>query len=245
MTGRFVDSRLLADTLACAMTPRDPVRDCRSSYDAVAETYATRIAGELAGKPFDRDLLRRFAALVGQSGTICDAGCGPGHVTRFLADCGATVTGIDLSPEMVRVARTRHPDLNFRPGDLRALDFAPGSWDGLVAFYSIIHLTPEDRPRAWREFHRVLRPGGRLLLAFHIGAETVHLDEWWGHRVSVDFHFLSPGEISAQLAAAGFVVDECLERAPYAPAIEHQSRRCYLLAHRPAATSTPPAPTAP
>jgi hypothetical protein len=79
----------------------------------------------------------------------------------------------------------------------------------------------------------VLAPGGLLLVAFHIGEETVHRDELWGHPVSLDFRFLMPSPMVARLIEAGFVVLERVEREPY-PEVEHPSRRCYLLARSPA-----------
>lgn len=84
---------------------------------------------------------------------------------------------------------------------------------------------------ALRELHRVLKPGGILLAAFHIGDDTVHLDEWWGHEVSVDFHFLQPGRMRVWLETAGFEVEEVIERDPY-PDMEHKSRRAYIFARR-------------
>jgi ubiquinone/menaquinone biosynthesis C-methylase UbiE len=206
----------------------------RATYDRVAEEYATHIAGELAGKPLDRALLACFVEQVGGLGVIADIGCGPGHVAAYLCGLGAQAIGIDLSPEMVAIARQRSPQITFEQGSMLELALPDASWGGIVAMYSIIHLPPEARPQALAEFYRVLLPDGLLLLAFHIGDEQRHLDEWWGQEVSLDIWFLQPREIESLLREAGFTVEMSLVRQPYAPEVEHQSQRAYILARKPA-----------
>jgi SAM-dependent methyltransferase len=88
-------------------------------YDRIAESYAREISGESTGKPLDRALLGYVANRAAGRGTVGDLGCGPGHVTRYLADLGADVIGLDLSPAMIRLACAAHPDLRFVVGDLR------------------------------------------------------------------------------------------------------------------------------
>lgn len=211
----------------------DPITSTRQSYDRVAEEYAAHIADELAGKPLDRALLACFAEMVGDLGTVADLGCGPGHVAAYLHGLGVPVVGIDLSPEMVAVARRLSPAISFEQGSMLALSAPDASWGGIVAFYSIIHLPPETRPQAFAEFFRVLKPGGLLFLAFHMGDERRHLDEWWGEDVSLDFWFLSPTQITEELRDVGFGIVMSLERQPYAPEVEHQSQRAYLFARKP------------
>jgi SAM-dependent methyltransferase len=200
-----------------------------SSYDAVAAAYVEHLSAELERKPLDRHLLNRFAEEVRDRGTVGDLGCGPGHVARFLHDQGVQVLGVDLSPKMIEWAARLNPGLDFRVGDLRSLDFPNASLAGIVAFYSIIHLEAAEIDVALREFRRVLAPGGVVLLAFHVGEHTLHLDELFGQPVSLDFRFLLPREITASLQAAGFIVTESVEREPYDGA-EYPSQRCYLFA---------------
>ena len=207
-------------------------KDFQTSYDLVADEYVRRIFGELQHKPLDRQLLDRFAARVRDFGPVCDMGCGPGHITRYLQDHGVEVCGVDLSPAMVERARRLTPGVEFRQGDMMTLDVSDGAWAGVVAFYSIIHIPRGDMAHALGELWRVLRPGGILLLAFHIGDDSIHLDEWWGQRVCVDFFFFCSDEMATYLREAGFDIEEIIEREPY-PDVEHQSRRAYIFARRP------------
>ena len=113
---------------------------------------------------------------------------------------------------------------------MEALPEPSERWAGMVAFYSVIHV-PRDRVVATlRGFRRVLRPQGLLLVAFHVGADVIHLDQWWGHRVSVDFTLYGSQEMEGYLAAVGFEVEQSTDCEPYAPEVEHQGRRGYIVA---------------
>jgi SAM-dependent methyltransferase len=185
---------------------------CQTSYDTVADEYVQRIFEELQHKPLDRQLLERFADAVREVGPACDLGCGPGQVAQYLHERGVEVTGIDLSPAMIERARRLVPGAKFQQGDMTALDVADETWAGIAAFYCIIHIPREDHVRTLAELRRVLRPGGLLLLVFHIGDETIHLDEWWGQKVCVDFHFFRTDDIATHLRTAGFEIEELIER---------------------------------
>jgi SAM-dependent methyltransferase len=208
----------------------------RATYDTIARAYHDQLGNELAGKPLDRALIAAFVELAGE-GTIADVGCGPGHVTRFLATLNARAIGIDISPGMLVVAREHAPALPFAAGSMLQLPAADGALSGMIALYSIIHLTATERARACREFARVLRPGGWLLAAFHVDSpdfaagQVNHLTTWFGHAVELDGYFLEPGDVVADLHAAGFTVAATTIRSPQ-PDIEYPSRRCYLLAQR-------------
>jgi ubiquinone/menaquinone biosynthesis C-methylase UbiE len=203
----------------------------RDSYDRVAAEYARRINDELEHKPLDRKLLAEFAA--GTPGRIADIGCGPGHVAAYLHEQGAEVVGIDLSPAMVEQAQALHPDVEFEVGDMRALPLADGSLGGIVALYSLIHIPRAEVVAVLREFRRVLRQGGRLLVGFHIGEEIRHSKEWWGEPVNLDFIFFTTAEMATYLDAEAFTLEETIEREPY-PEVEAATRRAYLLAQAPA-----------
>ena len=207
--------------------------DLQTSYDRVSAEYAARFGDEMSYKPFDRLMLDWLIAKVSSRGPICDMGCGPGQIARYLQGRGAPACGIDLSPEMVIQARRLNPEIPFQQGDMLALTgVRDETLGGIAAFYSLIHIPRERMVGAMTELKRVLRPGGVLLASFHIGQQVVHLDEWWGQPVSVDFMFLERPEMKGFLQEVGFELEEAVERDPY-PDVEHQSRRAYLFARKP------------
>lgn len=206
--------------------------DTAKTYDAVADDYVAHIYAELADKPLDRELLDRFADAVRGQGPVRDIGCGPGHVTRYLHERGVDVAGIDLSPGMVERARRLNPGIAFSQGDMGSLDVGDNALAAIVLFYSIIHIPRPDVVPVLRELRRALRPGGLLFMAFHLGAETIHRDEWWGHAVNVDYLLFTSEEMTGYLREAGFAIDSVRERDPY-PDVEHPSRRSYIVARKP------------
>ena len=241
---RFDPARRDLETArAGAILWRDPkIRDVQAGYDRVADEYALRVFEELDHKPLDRQLLDRFGERVRDVGPACDLGCGPGQVARYLHERGVRVVGVDLSPAMVGHARRLNPGIEFAQGDARSLDVGDGAWGGIAAFYSLIHIPPPEWAGVLGELRRVLRPGGTLLLALHVGDHVLHMDEWWGQQVSIDFVFFRPEAVTGFLESAGFRVVEVVEREPY-PDVEYPSRRAYLFAENPAGTPAGPPPS--
>lgn len=102
------------------MIEPDHLLATRTFYSTVAADYAERYADGLAGSPFDRALLTGFAETVLAAGTgpVADLGCGPGEVTAYLHARGLPVFGVDLSPEMVALARREHPKVRYEVGSM-------------------------------------------------------------------------------------------------------------------------------
>src|SRR5690242_14839547 len=134
------------------------IKDTQTSYDQVAPEYAEKFKNEMDDKPFDRDCLDRLAREVGPLGPICDLGCGPGQIARYLHHKGVETFGVDLSPNMVREAQRLNPEIHFHQGDMLALPDADESWGGIAAFYCIIHIPRDQIVEALREMKRVLKP---------------------------------------------------------------------------------------
>src|SRR5512138_453465 len=131
------------------------IQDTQSSYDAVASDYAERFKDEMDDKPFDRDCLDRLAREVGALGPICDMGCGPGQIARYLHRQGVATLGVDLSPRMVAEAQRLNSEIPFHQGDMLALPDEDNSWGGIAAFYCIIHIPRPKIVDALREVRRV------------------------------------------------------------------------------------------
>lgn len=201
----------------------------RASYDTVAADYDELLRDSLATMPLERALLGTFVERVG-AGPICDVGCGPGRIAAYLASIGAAVSGIDLSPGMVDVARRQHPHIRFEVGSMTDLDVPDGSLGGVLAWYSTVHMPPELLPRVYAELRRVLAPGGHLVTAFKIGDDSVHLDRAYGHELSLEVH-RHPMELVARLIdEAGLIVNTRVTREPEG---SEKTPQGYVLAHRP------------
>jgi SAM-dependent methyltransferase len=208
------------------------VSTTQKSYDQVAAEYAEKFKDEMDDKPFDRDCLDRLAREVGDLGPICDMGCGPGQIARYLHRKGVPTLGVDLSPRMIAEAQKLNPEIHFHQGNMLALPDIDNSWGGIAAFYCIIHIPRENIVDALREMKRVLKPCGTLLLTFHIGEEVKHLDEWWEKSVFLDFALFHPEEMERWLGEAGYELEETLVREPN-PEVEVATRRAYLFARKP------------
>ncbi len=234
-----------APTLAAAATPsvdRDSVlagggeaRDerVRSSYGAIAADYAEKFVGELLdGQPFETWLLDRVASHA-DGGPVVEVGCGPGHVTAYLAEAGADATGIDLSSGMIEQARERFPDGSYEVGDLRRLmrPTTSDGWAAVLAWYSLIHLASSELPAAVAALTRPIAPGGWLVLGLHAGAKVRHVDEWFDHDVDLDFVLHEPADVVAVVEAAGLIEVEWYRRGPLAHRGE-TTERLYVIARK-------------
>ncbi|MEU9554935.1 class I SAM-dependent DNA methyltransferase [Streptomyces fumanus] len=199
-------------------TDTDTLRPTRVFYDAIAEDYAEHFRDVLVVAPLDGALLAAFAETVRaagpDAGPVADLGCGPGRITGHLASLGLPVFGLDLSEGMLAVARRENPGLRFHQGSMLALPLADGALAGAVSWYSTIHTAEERLPDLFAELHRVLAPGGRLLLAFQVGDVPLTLERPFGRPVSLDFERRRPERMAELLTRAGFDVRSRTVREP-------------------------------
>jgi len=182
--------------------------ELRDAHDALAEVYASRLAHVMDRLPADRAVLGMFCDLVlgnGAGAEVGDVGCGTGRLAPYLAARGLVPHGVDLSPEMIRVARRDQPGFRFDVADLRELPFGDASLAGVICWYSLMYCAPAGRPRAFGELARVVRPGGYLATAFKAGDGEVRRG---GVTLGAGFdvYWLSPDQMQRYITDAGFSV---------------------------------------
>ncbi len=158
------------------------INEIEAAYDTVAEEYAEAFSGEHDRKPKDREMLRRFSQAIGNRKPVWDIGCGPGQTAKYLKDLGVEISGLDLSEKLLKQARTIHPGIHFKKGNLLKLEFDNDSIAGIVSFYAIIHFTRKQVEIAFREIFRVLRPGGIFFFTYHVGENTIRIKEFLGKK---------------------------------------------------------------
>lgn len=198
----------------------------RSSYDQVAADYERAFAAELDGKPRDRQILSAFAAAVADP--VLEIGCGPGQVGGYLRENGRRVLGLDLSPQMSRLAAARLDAA--AAADMRRLPVRDRAAGGLVAFYSVIHVRRRELGPLFGEFRRVLRPGGRVLVSAHEGEGEHAEDQFLGQAAPFVMTFYRLDELTGAASAAGFTVISAERRPPYSA--EYPTTRLYVEARR-------------
>lgn len=236
-SGEEVGGAVGAALVCGSVSADDPefIAAARSSYDAIAGAYREQHPDGLGDRPLERGLLTAFAELVRAGGTapVADLGSGPGYVTARLHALGVPVFGVDVSPRTVELARRSHPGLRFHVGSLTSLDLPDGSLGGIVALYSIIHVPDEHLTETFAGFHRVLEPGGHVLLAFQSGDEDdrLRLTERFGQAISLDCYWRTPETVADHLTKAGLLLKARVLREPE----EDETRpRAFLLARKPA-----------
>lgn len=220
-----------APAVQVEVVPDERDAEVRATYGAVAESYADALTGELDVLSFERWLLTEIAGR--SDGPVVEVGCGPGHVTAFLAQQGVDARGLDLTPEMVDQARGRFPSGRYEVGDLRQLIRPEGAvgWSAVLAWYSLIHLSPAELPGAVAALVRPLAPGGTLVVALHTGTGTRRVSEWFGHEIGITIVLHDRAAVVEAVRQAGLAEIAWYHRSPVTSRGE-TSERLYVVARQ-------------
>lgn len=187
----------------------------RDGYNAMANIYSDHVGLEMTVPSLVRSVLDSFAheVLKSEPGLVADVGCGPGHVTAYLAGLGLDIFGVDIAPELLDIARTNHPELRFEIGQLASLPVEDGTLQAVIAKHSVIHTPADLVAGVLREFARVLAPGGRLYLSFFGAAEPATHGRAFDHAVTTAYE-MDVEIMAGHLADAGFIEELRIIRQP-------------------------------
>lgn len=192
-------------------------------YDASIDQYlafAGTELGEATEAPIDVAMIDVFVQLLNDraAGLVADLGCGPGRVAHHLTTRGVPTIGFDVSHRMVSAACHAHPQLPFHTARLDALPLGDGALVGAVSWYSIIHTAPDDLDGLFTEFHRVLKPGGSLLVAFQEGdGDAVVRPDAFGTGLGLTSFRHATDDVIDRLIGAGYAKRVVTHRAPEFP----------------------------
>jgi SAM-dependent methyltransferase len=202
------------------------------AYDAVSDQYAEKYQDEILLKPVVQGFIGDFLQGIPGNEIICDMGCGPGQVARYLhRNLGRPAEGIDLSPKMIETASRINPDISFKCADILAMN-ETNLYAGIIGLYFIVNFPPEHLHLVFDKLFRLLKAGGKLLLSFHIGDDNlVRVESLWESGKSLNFYFFNPGTVSKALTNSGFTVTDVRFRQPDI-AIEYNSQRAYVFASK-------------
>ena len=183
--------------------------------------YSDEIVRQLPDIPGDHPLKQEWAARADSLGRLADhvarfwrdlrvldLGCGNGvPATRAMAERWR-VTGVDVSPVQVARARTLVPDAAFVCGDMAEVEFAPASFDAVVAFYSIINVPVAEHAGLFGRIARWLAPGGWLLAVVGRDPWTGIEPDFRGSGVPMFWSYADVHRYRRWLAEAGFAIAE-------------------------------------
>ena len=187
-----------------------------SAYSARAGEYAAALGHLEATAQEDQQLIARWAR--GVQGRIVDLGCGPGHWTAYLHGLGLEVEGVDPVEGFIEIARDQHPHVTYRRGSSACLPAR--SYGAVLAWYSLIHVPPQDLPATLASLRDSLTPQGSLLIGFFAGDRA----EEFAHAVAPAYYW-PPQELASLLERSGFSVLD-VEHRRVAGARDHGSISC-------------------
>ena len=188
----------------------------RQAYNLAADKYHDLFHNEMNEKEYDRNFLDFFTELFKPGAVICDAGCGPsGHIGKYLHDKGMKIIGVDISDRCVELATLHNPEIRFLCENIVQMSFPDKHFDGIVSYYSIINTPKKYVSRIFAEFHRVLKPGGYLLVAVKEGSDEGFINEFIGIEAEIYFSLFSETEIREYYTISGFEIFFIETRNPY------------------------------
>jgi ubiquinone/menaquinone biosynthesis C-methylase UbiE len=199
-----------------------------SAYNKTAIKYHELFKDEMNNKRYDQAILDEFSEMIHKKGLICDAGCGPsGQIGKYLQDKGHEIIGIDISPKCVKIARNHHPEIEFKEMDMMHTEFRNDEFDGITSFYSILFTPKNEVDKIIREFNRILKIEGKLLIVVKKGKDEGLMYDDWYEGNQIYFTKFIESEMEEYLSRNGFRVEFIDTRNPYEDEIKED--RIYII----------------
>lgn len=155
-------------------------------------------------------LLQKLMDVLPPGGRILDVGCAYGRDSAVLAKHGFKVTGIDYSTALIERAKERTPDIEYFVKDMRELSFDAGSFDGIWAYMSLLHLQKHEVPAVLKSFAHILVPNGVLALGMKIGRGEGYISDKRYEGAKKYFANFEKDEMHRILQRSGFTVLESI-----------------------------------
>lgn len=179
----------------------------QAGYDDIAAAY-DEYRETVPHCDFEATITDEFFESLADGCRVLDAGCGGGK--PVLQRLGRTYdpVGLDISQSQLALSRERVPTARFTKGDLARLPFADDSFDAVVSFYAIIHVPKAEHEQVLSEFHRVLRPGGALLVSMGaVEGWEGRNDDWLNTDTAMAWSYFGPEKSRSIIEDAGFDVE--------------------------------------
>jgi ubiquinone/menaquinone biosynthesis C-methylase UbiE len=174
------------------------------TYVKIAQAYADEFFEDTVDLPF----IDMLVDVLPEQAKVLDLGCGPGQFSKYLAEKGFQVDAIDVSDEMLAIAKTKVVGISFKKMDMRSLKFAGGTFDGVLAAYSIIHIPTAELPDVLDEIKRVLKPQGKVLFIVQRGEADQIMDEPLAEGEKIFMNFFTIERLNDLLTEADFKILE-------------------------------------
>ena len=175
-------------------------------YNDIVQEYTEEFFDDKSDEKYIDQFLQ---SLEGKN--VLDAGCGNGRDCKYINQKGFKVKGIDLSKEMLVIAKKMVPKVDFEVMDITNITYSDNSYDGIISNCSFFHIPVEELSKTLNSFSKILKPNGKLLLILQEGLGEAMIEEPFRKGVYIYINYFSVKQISELLLKHGFEIDSILK----------------------------------
>jgi ubiquinone/menaquinone biosynthesis C-methylase UbiE len=189
----------------------------KHSYNIAGKNYYKLFHDDINKHKYDQQLLSKFLTLLDEEPIICDLGCGPAaQYSGFIKESCKEVHAVDISENNIKIAQEKHSNIKYHCSDMTKTEFKNNFFNGLLSFYSLFHIPKSETYTVFKEFYRILKPNGVLLLVTHKGNyENTFTDIWDHTNLSIFANFHMENEIEKPVLKNGFNIIDLYSKKAY------------------------------